>query len=61
MWRSAGVDRPWHVGRDMPRNPGSPELLLTVVRKKRYTAIEARKGNLETGLGWNLPFMTVGW
>ena len=58
MWRPTGVDRPWHVGRDMSRNPGSPELLLIVV-KKRHTAIEARKGNLETELGWSLPFMTM--
>jgi hypothetical protein len=25
----------------------------------RYTAIEARRGNLETELGWNLAFTTV--
>jgi len=29
VWRSAGVLRPWHAGRDTSENPGSPNGLLS--------------------------------
>ena len=25
MWKSAGVHRPWHAGRDTLKNPGGPK------------------------------------
>jgi hypothetical protein len=55
VWRSAGVHRPWHAGRDTLENSGSPVTHLSVGKaQERHTAIEARRGDLETELGWSL-------
>ena len=47
VWRSAGVLRPWHAGRDTSENPGSPEGSReeeTVDMQLWHTDLEARMG-----------------
>jgi hypothetical protein len=39
--------------------PGKPRVAPYRREGRRYTDIEARKGNPETGLGWNLTFKAV--
>nr|VFK28763.1 MAG: hypothetical protein BECKMB1821G_GA0114241_104125 [Candidatus Kentron sp. MB]VFK33312.1 MAG: hypothetical protein BECKMB1821I_GA0114274_104327 [Candidatus Kentron sp. MB]VFK76099.1 MAG: hypothetical protein BECKMB1821H_GA0114242_104127 [Candidatus Kentron sp. MB] len=50
MWRLAGVIRPWHVGRDIPRNPESPELLLIAEGKRGIQLLRHVRGNPDTEL-----------